>query len=241
MDVITEQQGSAAALNALLIGPIDVSSFKEWALQINGTYTGVLTWQGSNDKTNWINLLANQLGSGSNFFPNATNSTGIYTAPVKYRWLQVIMSGYTSGTATGIMELYSQARAIQNVQANMAGNTALVPVTAGGTNDFHLVSTASTNATNIKSSGGQVYGYEIWNAAAAARFVRLFNKATAPVPGTDAPFRTIGVPAGGRASFHTSNGLAMGNGIGIDATAAAADLDATATAAGDLIIDIDWK
>src|SRR5690242_4134795 len=67
--------------------------------------------------------------------------------------------------------------------------TANVATTSGGSNDFHLISAATTNATNIKASAGQVYGYDIYNNNAAVRFVKFYNKATAPTVGTDTPIR----------------------------------------------------
>lgn len=113
--------------------------------------------------------------------------------------------------------------------------------TAGGYTQFRRIATADTNAASIKATAGRVYGYVISNPSAAAKFVKLFNKATAPTVGTDTPIRTIMIPAGGIAAYHVAAGLAgFSAGIAIAATGAVGDLDTTALAAADLIIHIDY-
>ena len=102
----------------------------------------------------------------------------------------------------------------------------------------------TNNATNIKASAGQVYGYDISNTNAAWRYVKLYNKATAPAPAADTGLliRTIGIPPGGKASLHLENGLAgFAAGISIVAVVGIADNDNTSVGASDLSIDIDWK
>ncbi len=114
----------------------------------------------------------------------------------------------------------------------------------GGLNDFHLVSAASNNANNIKNAGGKVYGYDIYNTNAAVRYVKLYNKATAPAPATDNALliRTIGIPPNGTKALHIAAGMAgFVNGIGLATTTGSSDTDNTSVAAGDLIIEIDWK
>jgi hypothetical protein len=71
--------------------------------------------------------------------------------------------------------------------------------------------------------------------------VKLFNKATTPVPGTDTPFQTIGVQAGESAEVSINGGLTYSTGIGLAITKGIADLDSTAVAAGDCVGDIFWQ
>lgn len=117
---------------------------------------------------------------------------------------------------------------------------ASVAATTGGTNDFHLISAATTNATVIKASAGQVYGYEIYNNNAAARFVKLYNKATTPTVGTDTVLRTIGIAPNSRISFHNTVGIVFSAGISIGTATGIADNSSTAVGASDLSIEIDW-
>lgn len=121
--------------------------------------------------------------------------------------------------------------------------SAPVQTAAGGLLGFRRLATADTNLAVVKAAPGRVYGFSISNPSAAAKFVRLYNKATAPVIAADNALiqRTIMVPAGGIAAYHVGTGLAgFTAGIAIAATGAIGDTDATALAANDLIIQIDY-
>lgn len=127
--------------------------------------------------------------------------------------------------------------------ANPLPMASAVQGAAGGITTFRRLATADVNAAIIKAGAGRVYGYTIANPSAAAKFVRLYNKATLPAPAADSALiiRTIMIPAGGIASYHLGAGMAgFTNGIGIAATGAIADNDATALAANDLIIHVDY-
>jgi hypothetical protein len=50
---------------------------------------------------------------------------------------------------------------------------------------------ASTNATSAKAAPAQVHSVVGYNAAAALRYLKLYDKASAPTVGTDTPFMTI--------------------------------------------------
>lgn len=116
----------------------------------------------------------------------------------------------------------------------MAGVVQAVGAPGGGLTTARVNAAATTNATLIKGSAGQVYGWSLSNAAAAARFVRLFNKATAPTVGTDTPVLTIALAAGATVTFSTDIGIIHTLGIGYDITGANGDADATAVTANDV-------
>ncbi len=104
----TEQASlSAGSLNADLVPSTDVSAYKSWSLHINANaYSGTLTFQGSNDNSNWIALDTNEL-SGSSLGSTTTSTNVLYTGIVAFRYLRVRMTSYTSGTAQGTLELYT--------------------------------------------------------------------------------------------------------------------------------------
>ena len=54
-----------------------------------------------------------------------------------------------------------------------------------------LSSAATTNATSVKATAGDLVRIRGYTAAAAAVFLKLYNKATAPTVGTDTPVQTI--------------------------------------------------
>lgn len=114
------------------------------------------------------------------------------------------------------------------------------PATSGGLTTYHLVSAASTNATSVKASAGQLYGYYIFNANAAARKVAFHNTAGTPTAGSSV-FFSIVIPASSGANVEFANGVAFSTGIGITTVTGTADSDNTAVASGDLIINLFYK
>src|SRR6266851_2957761 len=93
----------------------------------------------------------------------------------------------------------------------------------------------------IKGAFGFVQGWDLHNNAAAVRFVKLYDKATAPVVGTDAPKLTIELAAGQHVMNWTDEGLKFVNGIGIGGTNLVADADTTAPTANDLVVNIYYR
>jgi hypothetical protein len=104
-----------------------------------------------------------------------------------------------------------------------------------------LVSAAgTTNATSVKASAGNIYKITLINAAATAKFLKLYNKASAPTVGTDTPVWTAQLPptAVNGGSFDLDFGaqpLYFSTGIAYALTGAAADADATALTAADVV------
>lgn len=98
-----------------------------------------------------------------------------------------------------------------------------------------LNAAASTNATLVKAGGTTLKQLFITNSSAATKYFRLYDKATAPTVGTDAPVIVIAIPATSSKElvFGDNTGLPFKNGLSYAITGGAARLDATAVAAGD--------
>lgn len=96
-------------------------------------------------------------------------------------------------------------------------------------------SAASTNATVAKAKAGHLFSVMGQNANAAVRYLKIYDKATAPTVGTDVPKLTIAIGASGVFSHHLQAPLAFANGIAYAMTTGAADADATAVGAGDIL------
>lgn len=97
-----------------------------------------------------------------------------------------------------------------------------------------LSAAASTNATVARASPGRAIGASGHNANAAARYLKLYDKATAPTVGTDTPVATIYLPA--TASFDIDlHGLMFRTGIAYALTTGGADNDTGALTAGDIL------
>jgi hypothetical protein len=116
----------------------------------------------------------------------------------------------------------------------------LSPKSAGGCSIYHAVAAATTNAANIKASAGQIYGITVFNKALYPIYVKLHNTSGTPTAGAGV-VRTFGVQAGTQAIYPQPNGIAFGTGIGISITKELADSDTTAIAAGDCVVDVEYK
>jgi len=118
-------------------------------------------------------------------------------------------------------------------------NVTVMPRSQNGCDTFRLINLVNTGVS-VKNSGGLVYGYMLYNAAAAVRFVKIYNKATAP-SSTDTPLLTIAIPAAGSISASFTNGISCNLGIGVRACTGLADSDNTAPTANDVSVNIIYK
>jgi hypothetical protein len=103
---------------------------------------------------------------------------------------------------------------------------------------YSVNSLATTNGALILTGTSGLQGVYATNTGAAAAYIKLYNKATAPTVGTDVPLMIVPVPAAvggipGVAEVVTPfAGYRFALGLGIAITGGAADTDTTAVAAG---------
>lgn len=116
----------------------------------------------------------------------------------------------------------------------------LIPATSGGLATYHLVSAASTNATNVKASAGQLFGWYLYNSNAAARKVAFHNTAGTPTAGADI-FFSVMIPPGSAANVFSDIGIAFSTGIAFTTVTEVADNGTTGVGANDLIINLFYK
>lgn len=198
----------------------------------------------SNDSTNgtdgnWKGLQV--VRSNANTVDTAT---GVLTTTPVYgweasvngcKWFRVRTTAQTAGSVTYMLS--PGAYATEPIPAIQVTGTQ--PVSGTVTSNLatptanNLNSAATTNPTAIKTSAGTLYNIGASNTGAAAAYVKLYNKASAPTVGTDTPVLTLVVPAGGSATFGLGTlGHRFTTGIGMAITNLAADSDTTAVAAG---------
>ncbi len=102
-----------------------------------------------------------------------------------------------------------------------------------------LISAASTNATSVKASPGAVGFIYVVNLNAAVRYLKLYNKASAPTVGSDTPIATLPIPAsatGAGFMLPIPGGVAFTTGIALALTTGAADADTGAVAANEIFV-----
>ena len=106
---------------------------------------------------------------------------------------------------------------------------------------YTLNSAATTNAVAVKASAGTVYAVAVTNTSATVKYLKIYNKATAPTVGTDVPLITIPIAPTAIANITWADkGLRFATGIGIATTTGIAHTDTTAVAANDLQITISY-
>lgn len=99
---------------------------------------------------------------------------------------------------------------------------------------------ATTNATNAKPTSGTVLMVTGYNAAAAARYLKFYNKASAPTVGTDTPRKTLYLPA--ESPFAIPMDDFYSQGIAFALTTGAVDSDTGALTSGDVLgLNVDFN
>jgi hypothetical protein len=92
----------------------------------------------------------------------------------------------------------------------------------------------------VKAKPGDVWGWYMYNAAAAVRYLKLYDKATAPLS-TDVPKMTLPIPAGLGANMMAPAGVDFTVGIGYRVTTGVADNDTGAPAANDVQLNLFYR
>lgn len=106
---------------------------------------------------------------------------------------------------------------------------------------FSYVAAASANLTSVTHAPTTLTGLIVMNTSANPRFVRLYNKATAPVPASDVPVLRFPLPAGDGLVLPLAISLWFSAGLAFDITGAAADSDTTVVVAGDVTINLFYE
>ncbi|HEX2614003.1 MAG TPA: hypothetical protein VHL10_00800 [Nitrososphaera sp.] len=128
-DSVEQSSLSAGALNADLVAATDVSNYKWFSLQIvGGTWSGTLSFQGSNDNSNWQSVQVATVGGNTSLL-TSTSSNNFYHGSLDFRYFRVRMTAYTSGTALGTLELYTNPPASPQwtLPVSQSGNWTVLP------------------------------------------------------------------------------------------------------------------
>lgn len=226
---------------------LDVSRISNIMCHCYGTFSTInCVFEGSLNSTNgtdgnWFSIQA--IRSNAN---TIETTTGNLSAAPAYgwelsvnglKWFRVRATAFTSGTQNWvIMPAPYATEPIPGAQASatqtISGTATVTPATPTA---YNLSSAATTNAVAVKASAGTVYGITVSNANAAARYLKLYNKATAPTVGTDIPILTVPIPATGLASVNFGAlGHRLTTGIGIALTTGMAYTDTAAVALNEI-------
>lgn len=209
------------------------------AFQLTGTWTATVTFEASNDNTNWTSIYAYRAGDNSisQTVTNSTNNDIYRCTTAGFGYVRVHCSAYTSGTiaVTGI------------ASANTSGVFVNFPLPPG-TSKIGTVSLENTNSTMnasssdggtaltstaqaIKASAGKIKGYFIYNPNATAQFVQFYNTAHGSVTvGTTNPLFMLTIPPASAANLWMESGVNFSTAMSWAATSTAGGNGAPTTA-----------
>lgn len=263
-DGYPDATGDITAIQATIATPVaggtveaDVSNASNVVAFCTGTFAGVnVTFEGSLEATGnaWFGLQAVRTNANT-----IETATGALSAAPAYAWelsvnalrrVRVRCTARTSGTQSWrfVLGTYAtepipaaQVSATQPISGavTVSGTATATPATP---TPYTLNSAAGNNLAAIKASAGTLYGLAGFNNGAGLAYVKLYNKATAPVLASDVPVLVVPIPAGG--AMPPVNLGALGHrfaaGIAIAVTGGAADTDATAVTAGQVKVLADY-
>lgn len=235
--------GSLGALNAATA--LNLNGDAGFAVDIRGTFVGTITFQGTVDGTNWLTLAVMPLGSASNVAAVTTaTAPGAWTGnSAGMSQVRVIMTAYTSGTATVTLRAMQVTGLVMNFPAGAAqqstsltASTTLAadfgvqyrPTATGAASSFSILSPATPAGATIKGSTGRLIGCFLTNTAAALRSVKFFN-ATSVTMGTTAAVFEIDLPQNAYGYFDLPGGISFATGSMWAVTSAKGLTDNTAT------------
>ncbi len=107
------------------------------------------------------------------------------------------------------------------------------------------ISAASTNATSVKATAGNIFSIQAFSIDATPVYLKLYDDSAAPTVGTDTPIKVLLIPGdsvkGNGFTYQPSRGLSFSNGIAFAITGGIANNDTTAIAASEVVINIDYE
>jgi hypothetical protein len=225
---------------------LPMDGFSSFTFTLRGTFTGcTVTLEQSCDSTdgtdgNWTPIVANRTDAAAFVSTTplnaASSTTGTWNgyAPGA-TFVRARMTAYGTGTVLGTL-VASPSSITPYIVAMLQGTSAVSgSITANpatGTN-HNLLTTASNNLTSFVAAACSLMELTVFNNTAAIIYVKLYNKASAPVVASDTPIETIPVPIGGHVGLTFGEvGKRFSTGLAMAVTGAAAVTDATNVAAG---------
>jgi hypothetical protein len=248
--------------------PIDTLGYRSWSIQIvpAGTIAGgVITFEGSNELNGtysvinvWDIVNSAYTQPATSQVTLATGVSRIYGGPLQLRYIRARISTAVSGAGGSVaaftvlrttpFSMFQSSVDITKILSNTvtagAGqvSSGSIRIAQGGQCSNHRwISTADTNSANIKSSAGTLWSVQASNINAAIRYLKLYDKATAPTVGTDTPICVIPLPASGApVNIVFPQGLNFTLGLGRGIVTGILDNSTAATAASEQVVSIQY-
>lgn len=150
---VLEVTGSVTSATNV-IAATDVGNYRSVAVQITGIGSATITWEVSNDGTNYVATVLQNVASG--IIATTTTANGIFFGPIAARYFRARVSTYGSGTIVGTAEFS--------------------PVAYAPANSIAIAAAGSGSAYADVKLGGDAQGASF--SLAALAYGMLFNNAT---------------------------------------------------------------
>lgn len=246
------QASGSISTNQVLLGPVTCSQYRDVFVHVitNGAGCGTQS-QISNDNTNWISVaMSNSIGT-------ATGQISPFGAAVAWQvptcgalYWRLISSNTVSGSLTvnAVLSQQVESRSLQSVSvqnslAIAGGSITPSPQTTVGFALYHtLVTAATTNATNVKTSAGVVGMVNLTNNSATWAYFKVCNTAASPTVGTTTAVLNIGIPPNTTIDCSTAfAGIRLSTGISYYVSGGTSLTDNTALAlAGTVLVNMTY-
>jgi hypothetical protein len=241
---ISEFTGTLSNVGTILT--VDCSQFRQLSFSVQGTNTGTVAFEASDEPTFAAPIPVFCLPASGGATASSTNTLAKagFLAPIVARYFRLRTSSGASATRTVIVQGYQEVTFSPSQQVTLVTGQAISTTTSallsGGVINTRIISANNTTGISVKASAGCVNAITLENLSAAVRFVKVYSKATAPTVGTDTPIFTYLLPAGSSRAIECGTGLRIATGIGIGITTGYLDSDTGAPAVGDVIVNISY-
>jgi hypothetical protein len=208
--------GSLGALNATVA--LSLNGASGWAVDLRGTFTATVTFQGTIDGTNWFTIAMLPAGG-------TVNIASVTTATAPGQWwgnanglqqVRATATAYTSGTVTVVLRAMQAAGV---VTAIISGATTGADVgiqyraTATGAGTITNLNCPATPAVQtIKGSAGRLMGMYLVNTNATIRWLKIFNIVSPTLASSTATMR-IPLPQNQPVYFNFEGGTGFATAI----------------------------
>lgn len=183
-------------------------------------------------------------GDGSSIILVSTNTSGSIHVPHLYAAGTIAHDAADSGNPIkmGGKASSSQPSAVGNgdrvdARFELTGEQ-YVMIEPTGQTSSKTISTADTTPTSVKASAGKLFGWVVWNTNSSERFLKFYDKASAPTVGTDTILITIPLMGDSVQSYTIESGITFGTGIAFGLSTGVADNDTGSVAANELVVNL---
>lgn len=136
------------------VGTADVSNYRSVSVHIvTQGASSTITFQGSNDNTNWVSLALVQPSNTLSSPSTSTSSAGVmFVGNLSFRYFRLNVTGIASGTTAGVIEFFSEPMSnLTSIAGQIAINGTQAVAMSSGTLNAGTIN--MINAGTLTSSG----------------------------------------------------------------------------------------